>query len=62
MTFGEQFEQVLAGCAIAHEVAERVLGHVQGGVAAHYDHQAYLHEKRDALEVWGSYVMDLIFE
>lgn len=41
-------------------VAERVLGHVQGGVAAHYDHHDYLAEKRAALESWASHVEGLV--
>ncbi len=31
------------------DIAERVLGHVQGGVEGIYDRHAYLNEKADAL-------------
>ena len=50
----------LSRLRVPFEVAERVLGHVQGGVAAHYDHHAYLSEKREALEAWGRHVEGLI--
>ncbi len=50
----------LSRLRVPFEIAERVLGHVQGGVAAHYDHHAYLSEKRDALELWARHVEGLI--
>jgi|APTNR8051073442_1049403.scaffolds.fasta_scaffold02340_5 integrase len=50
----------LSRLRIADHVAERVLGHVQGGVAAHYDHWAYADEKREALEAWARHVESLI--
>lgn len=50
----------LSRLRVPFEVAERVLGHVQGGVAAHYDHHAYLDEKRTALEAWARHVESLI--
>ncbi|MBX3515571.1 MAG: integrase arm-type DNA-binding domain-containing protein [Rhodospirillales bacterium] len=50
----------LSRLRVPFEVAERVLGHVQGGVAAHYDHHAYLDEKRGALEAWARHIESLI--
>lgn len=49
----------LSRLRVPFEVAERCLGHVQGGVAAHYDHHAYLAEKRGALEAWARHVESL---
>lgn len=50
----------LSRLRVPFEVGERVLGHVQGGVAAHYDHHGYLDEKREALERWAAHVEALI--
>lgn len=50
----------LSQLRIPREVAERVLGHVQRGVEAHYDHWEYLEEKREALEAWGKHVEAII--
>lgn len=50
----------LSRLRVPFEIAERVRGHVQGGVAAHYDHHAYLDEKRTALEAWARHVESLI--
>ncbi|SUS05179.1 conserved hypothetical protein [uncultured Defluviicoccus sp.] len=50
----------LSRLRVPFEVAERVLGHVQSGVSAHYDHYAYLSEKREALEAWARHVESLI--
>lgn len=46
----------LSRLRIEPHIAERILGHTQRGVATHYDHWAYIDEKRDALEAWGRYV------
>jgi integrase len=43
----------LAALRIDSDVAERVIGHVIGGVRGVYDCHAYLDEKRDALERWA---------
>lgn len=50
----------LSRLRVPFEVAERVLGHVQGGVAAHYNIHDFLSEKRDALEAWSRHVEGLI--
>ncbi|MDS4011619.1 MAG: integrase arm-type DNA-binding domain-containing protein [Defluviicoccus sp.] len=50
----------LSRLRVPFEVAERVLGHVQAGVSTHYDHHAYLDEKRTALEAWARHVESLI--
>jgi hypothetical protein len=42
------------------EIAERVLGHVQGGVAGIYDRHAYTAEKADALARLAALVGGLI--
>jgi hypothetical protein len=39
--------------------AERVLNHVQPGVAGVYDRFAYLDEKRAALEKWSDHLVAL---
>jgi integrase len=41
---------------IQPHIVERVLAHVQGGVAAVYNKAEYRHEKRRALEKWAAYV------
>jgi hypothetical protein len=42
------------------DVAERVLGHVVGGVRAHYDVHEYADEKRKALALWAREVERII--
>ena len=37
-------------------IAERVLGHVQGGVEKHYDFHSYVDEKRLALQIWADHI------
>jgi integrase len=44
----------LAGLRVNPDTAERVLGHVIGGVRGVYDRYAYLEEKRDALDRWAA--------
>jgi integrase len=43
----------LARLKVPPHVAERVLGHAQGRIAATYDVHSYLDEKRAALEAWA---------
>lgn len=43
----------LSALKVSSEVAERVLGHLPGGIASVYDKYEYLDEKREALEAWG---------
>jgi integrase len=43
----------LSALRVAPDTAERVLGHVIGGIRGVYDRYAYLDEKRDALERWA---------
>ena len=50
----------LAGLGIAPDIAERVVGHVIGGVRGVYDRHAYLDEKRAALERWAAHLAGLI--
>ncbi len=51
---------VLAGQGVAPHVADRLLNHVQGtirGVAAVYQRNEFLAERKTALELWASYVL-----
>jgi integrase len=50
----------LAGLRIEPDVAERVIGHVIGGVRGVYDRHAYIDEKREALERWALHVAGII--
>ncbi|RJF81635.1 site-specific integrase [Azospirillum cavernae] len=50
----------LSELRVGGDVAERVIGHVIGGVRGVYDRHAYMDEKRDALERWGAKVMGLV--
>lgn len=50
----------LSRLRVPREIAERVLGHVQGGIEAHYDHWSYLDEKREALESWARHVEAIV--
>lgn len=50
----------LSRLRVPFEVAERVLGHVPGGVSQHYDRFNYMDEKRQALEAWARHVDGLI--
>jgi integrase len=49
----------LSRLKIEPHIAERVLNHVQPGVAGVYDRFAYLDEKRAALEKWSDHLVDL---
>ena len=52
----------LARLKVEPHIAERVLNHVQPGVAGVYDRHAYLEEKRQALEKWAAHLESLIRE
>lgn len=45
---------------IGPDTAERVLGHVIGGIRGVYDLHAYAQEKRRALEVWAAHVESVV--
>ena len=49
----------LSRLKVEPHVAERVLNHVQPGVAGVYDRHAYLVEKREALEKWAAHLSGL---
>jgi len=49
----------LARLHVEPHIAERVLNHVQAGVAGVYDRHAYLEEKRAALEKWAKHLEQL---
>jgi integrase len=50
----------LAGLRVDPDVAERVIGHVIGGVRGVYDRHAYIDEKREALERWALHVAGIV--
>jgi integrase len=50
----------LAGLRVDPDIAERVIGHVIGGVRGVYDRHAYADEKRDALDRWARHVAGLV--
>ncbi|HEY0204443.1 MAG TPA: site-specific integrase [Acetobacteraceae bacterium] len=53
----------MAGNGVAPHVADRLLNHVQGtisGVAAVYQRQQFLAERKAALEVWAGHVVGMI--
>jgi integrase len=50
----------LSKLKVEPHIAERVLNHKQGGVAAVYDMHTYADEKRAALEKWASHLERLI--
>jgi len=49
-----------AGQRVGADIAERVLGHVIGGVRGVYDRYAYLDEKREALQLWAARIRDIV--
>lgn len=49
----------LSALKVEPHIAERVLNHVQPGVAGVYDRFAYLDEKRAALEQWSAHLLKL---
>ncbi|WP_162801137.1 tyrosine-type recombinase/integrase [Azospirillum brasilense] len=50
----------LSELRVNSDIAERVVGHVIGGVQGVYDRHAYLDEKRDALERWAAKVVGIV--
>lgn len=50
----------LAALGIAHEIAERVVGHAQDRITATYNQHSYDKEKRAALEAWGRRLGEII--
>jgi integrase len=50
----------LAGLRVDPDTAERVLGHVIGGVRGVYDRYAYLDEKREALDRWAARLRGIV--
>ena len=54
------FRSGLARLGIRPEVARKVVNHQIEGMDAIYDRYAYLPERREALEKWGSYVEALL--
>jgi len=49
----------LSRIKVEPHIAERVLNHMQPGVAGVYDRHAYLEEKRQALEAWAAHLEQL---
>jgi integrase len=49
----------LSRLKVEPHIAERVLNHIQPGVAGVYDRFAYLEEKRQALEKWAAHLKGL---
>jgi integrase len=49
-----------AGQRVGADIAERVLGHVIGGVRGVYDRYTYLDEKREALELWAGRIREIV--
>ena len=45
---------------IGSVIAERVLGHVVGGVRGIYGRYEYLDEKREALDLWTKRLRDIV--
>jgi integrase len=50
----------LSRLRVPWDIAERVLGHTQRGVARHYDHHDYADEKRQALQLWADHITRLV--
>jgi integrase len=50
----------LSALRVPHNVAEAVLAHRQGGIAATYDLHEYQTEKREALELWAQRVASIV--
>lgn len=50
----------LAGLKVEPDIAERVVGHVIGGVRGVYDRHRYIDEKRDALERWAQHLGGIV--
>ena len=52
----------MAQLGVPRFVIARVLNHADREISAVYDRHTYDAEKRDALEQWGQYVVDLVKE
>jgi hypothetical protein len=50
----------MSRAGVRPEIAERVLGHVVGGVERVYDRHAYLTEKRAAVEALSAVLDDIL--
>jgi integrase len=50
----------MAQLSVAPHVIERVLNHVQPGVAGVYNRFAYLPEKREALDMWAGHIRQIV--
>jgi integrase len=51
---------LMSRAGVPSDIAERVLGHVIGGVRGVYDRHAYLNEKREALEKLGKMIGSIL--
>jgi integrase len=51
----------MVGLGIMEEVVGKVLNHARQGVTArHYNHHAYINEKRHALDLWAAELMRIV--
>jgi hypothetical protein len=50
----------LSALRVSHNVAEAVLAHRQGGIAATYDLHEYQTEKAEALELWAQRIASIV--
>jgi integrase len=50
----------LSRLKVAEEVREAILAHARPGIKGVYDHHDYLDEKREALELWGMRLKDIV--
>lgn len=53
----------MAGLGVAPHVADKILNHQSGtisGVTAVYQRHEFLHERKEALEIWGKHVPELL--
>jgi integrase len=48
------------GQRVGADIAERVIGHVIGGVRGIYDRYEYLDEKREALQLWAARTAEIV--
>ena len=50
----------LSRLRVAEEVREAILAHARPGIKGVYDHHDYLNEKRDALDLWGGRLNEIV--
>ena len=50
----------MAALGVRYEVAEAVLGHTKKGVHSNYDMHAYEPERREALEIWATRLLEIV--